>query len=335
MSARLHRCVPGLVAALLAAGAGCAGAPSDGDGDSTAMGGGDPSAGGSGGEVMNGGGQGQGGEGGTSADPDPEPDPDPPLTPDGGTPQQNPDAQTAALPPPRAGALASAPCGTGLAKPDGPQLITVNGKTRRFQVRVPTTYDGRYPFPVIFAFHGANESSDQWDRGLFFRKDLGEHAVLALPDAYDPTMQSIKSSWSRDVPDDIAFFDAVVAWLKTHACFDTTRIFATGHSSGASFTNILGCQRGDVLRGIAPVAGGLKNATNCKGEVAAWVAHGDEDPMVLPSSGMQARDFWLERNGCTKSGPTPTETPSCVAYSGCKAGHPVNWVFGPSSQNCD
>ena len=53
---------------------------------------------------------------------------------------------------------------------------------------------------------------------------------------------------------DVGCFDALIAKLSTTQCIDTTRVFAAGHSHGASFSNHLGCYRSDVVRAIAPVA---------------------------------------------------------------------------------
>jgi poly(3-hydroxybutyrate) depolymerase len=107
-------------------------------------------------------------------------------------------------------------------------------------------------------------------------------------------------------------------------------VFSTGHSFGAMMTNALGCYRGDVLRAIAPVAGSPPNggrggAATCTGEVAAWLAHGENDTTVdYMKSGIPSRDFWLTRNGCTMTSEPTTPSP-CVAYQGCRDGLPVHW----------
>jgi polyhydroxybutyrate depolymerase len=117
-------------------------------------------------------------------------------------------------------------------------------------------------------------------------------------------------------------------------------VFAGGLSSGGFFSNTLGCQRGDVLRGIAPVSAGPRDMNNCKGNVAAWIADGKNDELVSPRQGMSARDFWLNRNGCSTSNPRVIgDATNCVAYDGCKAGFPVQWClhdgghFWPRSAN--
>ena len=108
---------------------------------------------------------------------------------------------------------------------------------------------------------------------------------------------------------------------------DEARVFATGHSSGGFFTNALGCQRGDVLRAIAPVSGGgpfTFGGDGCTGEVAVWLAHAENDETVPFDSGVDSRDRWLAANGCSET-TEPVEPSPCVEYTGCSAGLPVRW----------
>jgi hypothetical protein len=81
---------------------------------------------------------------------------------------------------------------------------------------------------------------------------------------------------------------------------------------------------------------------DCRGRPAALVVHGIDDPHVTFASGENARDFYLQRNGCS-SNTTPDlagmhaqiraardaeptqETSACVDYQGCDAGSPVRW----------
>ena len=56
-----------------------------------------------------------------------------------------------------------------------------------------------------------------------------------------------------------------------------------------------GCQLGDVFRAIAPIAGsgpgfGTRTPT-CVGQVAAWLAHGNQDTVVQFTAGTRSRPF--------------------------------------------
>jgi poly(3-hydroxybutyrate) depolymerase len=210
---------------------------------------------------------------------------------------------------------------------EGNQAITAGGKSRSYFLRLPKAYDNARAYPVLFGFHGAMRTSQDFvsDRGSYaFGPVAGEAAILVYPDAL-PDGQGT-TSWTRDVRDDLAFFDAVLAELKGKLCVDTTRVFATGHSSGGFFSNALGCQRSGVVRAIGPVAGGLLGTSGCTQQsVAAFLVHGTIDSQVSVSLGQRARDYWIMRDGCMAANPMPAMPAPCVAYQGCRPGFPVAW----------
>jgi poly(3-hydroxybutyrate) depolymerase len=135
----------------------------------------------------------------------------------------------------------------------------------------------------------------------------------------------------------VEFFDALLALLTTTYCVDEARLFATGHSSGGFFTNVLGCERGDVLRAIGPVSGGgpfTFGGGSCAGQVAAWIAHGIDDATVALSNGESSRDHWAEANGCDTSQTTvPSADYPCVEYVGCDVGYAVRWCAYEGDHN--
>jgi poly(3-hydroxybutyrate) depolymerase len=129
---------------------------------------------------------------------------------------------------------------------------------------------------------------------------------------------------------DVVFFDALLASLHAQYCIHASRVFSTGHSYGAYMTNRLACSRGNVLRGIAAVAGGPPFGPGrdapCVGEVAALLVHGVNDSDVELAEGDRARDRYLRANGCgtTTQAITP---PPCVRYDSCNEGAPVVWCM--------
>jgi polyhydroxybutyrate depolymerase len=221
----------------------------------------------------------------------------------------------------------SAGCGQLALVSSGASSIDVDGVTRTYILDVPSGYDGTTPLPLVFAFHGAT-TSGEFFRGRFYGNllsTMSDAALLVHADALgDPT------AWDNEA--DVPFFDALLASLEATACVDRARVFATGHSSGGFFTNTLGCQRGDVLRAIAPVSAGGPFAfrgngmlgSGCTGEVAVWLAHADNDETVSFDLGVASRDRWLEANGCSETSAAVEPAP-CVEYGGCSAGLPVRW----------
>src|SRR5690606_13401842 len=75
---------------------------------------------------------------------------------------------------------------------------------------------------------------------------------------------------------DVDFFDALIVELTASYCVDMDRIFAVGVSAGGIMANMLGCFRGDVLRGIAP-SSAMTWSNRCTGSVAVMVFCGEQD----------------------------------------------------------
>jgi poly(3-hydroxybutyrate) depolymerase len=213
-------------------------------------------------------------------------------------------------------------CGVDPA-PAGNASMDVDGQQRTYIVDLPPGYDKNHPYPVLFGFHGATTSGSLF-RSQYYGNLLsaaGSDAIVIHPDALgDPT------AW--DTQRDVPFFDALLAKIESQYCVDENRIFAAGHSSGGFFSNTLGCQRGNVLRGIGPVSGGgpfVFGGNSCTGNVAVWIAHGNMDTTVDVQNGRTSRDFWANRNGCDTGSSTPVSPSPCVEYGGCNAGYAVRY----------
>lgn len=252
----------------------------------------------------------------------------------GGSPSTGGDSATGGTEPGTGGQTTGPSPGCGQPAPaEPPATLDVDGTTRTFIVDVPPAYDPNVPTPILFGFHGMGTSGELL-RSQFYGNlpsAFGNDYIVVHPDALgEPTAWDTSGS-------DVAFFDALLEDLAAAYCVDLERVFATGHSSGGFFTNTLGCERGDVLRGIAPVSGGgpfVFGGNGCAGEFAVWLAHGSNDDSVDFTSGEESRDFWGEANGCdlTQSTPAPGDAP-CVDYPACGEGFPVRWCVHEDGHN--
>ncbi len=233
----------------------------------------------------------------------------------------------------------SAGCNTGNANPavGGQTLTTTSGQLGRYLITVPRPYDPATPYPLSFVFHGANNDEIACRGG---GNCTGVAAALE-PESIVVYMKSFGTSWTDAERDqNVAYFDDLLAHAKANYCVDERRVFALGTSSGAHFSNILGCRRGDDLLGIVPGAGERLEKTGCVGRFAALVLHGIDDTSVRPEFGAEARDAYALQNGCSGE-PVPTiesvhaevrtardaelASYGCVDYQGCRAGLPVRW----------
>jgi poly(3-hydroxybutyrate) depolymerase len=197
------------------------------------------------------------------------------------------------------------------------QTLDVAGTARTYFVWLPDGYDPTRAYPVIYQFHGCADYRE-WNNPPIERES-GADAILVRGRAVGPCWDT-----SATGPD-VAFFDALVAHMEASFCADPARRFVTGYSSGAFMSHRLACVRGDLIRGVATIAGGHTRRM-CAGQVAALLIHDRDDGVVNISSSRDTRDALLSVNGCNADAPrTPTAYAPCERYAGCDDGFPVVW----------
>jgi poly(3-hydroxybutyrate) depolymerase len=214
-------------------------------------------------------------------------------------------------PPPATG---TGGCG-GAIPSEGEHSITVDDETRLYLLDLPADYDDREPLPIVFGFHGLGGSAEGFRSYGRLVDAVGNAAIVVHPNS------GASKGW--DSPLDVDFFDATLADVSASACVDADRIFATGHSYGGFMSNRLGCQRGDVLAGIGPVAGGGPYDGTCDGPVPAVIIHGDPDPVVAFATGVASRDRWLNENGCSTAAAPLGD--GGMEYTDCSSGAHIQW----------
>ena len=233
-------------------------------------------------------------------------------------------------------------CALPAVPPSGRLSIEVAGVTRDFELVLPSGYNGLKRFPVLFAWHGTSSSGDEFlDRYYGAISDgAAGRALIVAPDG----LVEHEGEWAGMTRwqlsnFDGAFFDQLLDKLNREYCIDPARVFSTGHSIGAYFTNYLGCTRGTRLRAIAPIAGGGPlDTSDCVGHPAVLIGHNPAEcatvsppkcPFAVPwaDTGWISTQFWAERNGCDDPGAMPTAPykgePPCRALAGCDPDAPV------------
>ena len=209
-----------------------------------------------------------------------------------------------ALPPGAGGGDPQPSAGCGKAATPGIQTRTlvVAGQSREYGINIPATYDPGQPAPLMFSFHGSGATGPQ---AVGTTPSIGGvHAVAVGPTSGD-----------------LAFVDALLEAVSAELCIDRSRVFMVGYSAGGFLASSLGCQRHDVVRGIAVLAGG---GGGCAHPVPIWFGHNQDDPTVPISYGIAARDAWLAANGCAATTAPMTVASYCVRYTQCQQA-PVAW----------
>jgi polyhydroxybutyrate depolymerase len=228
---------------------------------------------------------------------------------------------TAATPVIRSSGCEAAPPSTA------PSVVSVDGVQRPLLV-IAEAREANTPLDLVVAFHGRTNSNEE-ARAYY---DLERHALRPTVFAYPTGLPTGGGGRSWNSPGDAAgqlrdyeLFDIIVLRLARLYCIDLGRVFAVGHSLGASFVNNLACARGGKLRGIATVAGDI-GAAGCTGPVAALLFHSRKDELVSITRGEAVRDRLLAVNSLPgRPEPLPSGDLNCVRYGAADARFPVVW----------
>ncbi len=208
-----------------------------------------------------------------------------------------------------------------------PTALSVDGRERPVFL-VAGDADPHTPRDLVIAFHGRTNSNMQ-ARAYYDLERYAQRPTIFVYPVGLPT-EAANRSWN-DAGDpagqlrDYELFDVMLLRLARLYCIDLGRVFAVGHSLGASFVNNLACARGGKLRGIATVAGDI-GLSECNGPVAAILFHSTYDELVSIRRGEAVRDRLLAANGLRgPPAPLPSADLNCVRYGPSKAGAPVVW----------
>jgi len=223
----------------------------------------------------------------------------------------------------------------------GRYYIDVNGIKREFIVTLPENYDHSKSYPLILAWHAGGRSAidvasgSGFQRGAYFGilKTSDNQAIFiagqGLPEVF--LGMRLESGWNNRNDRDVEFAWSLIKWAESNLRIDESRIFSTGMSYGAMFSNLLACRLGNKIRAIASMSGsfwqvGIENPyAQCdRKKVATWFAHGINDGGVVYETGEFVRDYFVRVNGCSFS--YTKITPSgCIRYNDCASGYPVVW----------
>lgn len=148
--------------------------------------------------------------------------------------------------------------------------LNVGGTDRQWWVWLPTGYDPGKAYPLVFNFHGCGSS----DNIVPMQKVTADKAILVRA-----TGISNGTCWDANATgNDVKLFDQMLADVVAKRCVDTSRVFATGYSSGSWLVNTLECERGDKLRATGTVSGGTYgDKSKCKGKYARMFIHDQDD----------------------------------------------------------
>src|SRR5262245_27121733 len=207
------------------------------------------------------------------------------------------------------------------------------GRTRTFRVHVPPSYTGRRAVPLVLDLHGLGITVglQQYLSGFAQKSDeagfivVWPQGVSASWDGYDCGGAALEQNI-----DDVGFLRALVSQLAAIGDIDHSRVYATGHSCGASLVNRLACEAADVFAAVAPVSNVLnRDASQCTPARPITVVHfhGLNDLSVAYDGGVVQAvpvsfSTWAQIDGCTGL-PTVLDLGApnrCETFTSCAGG---------------
>jgi polyhydroxybutyrate depolymerase len=189
------------------------------------------------------------------------------------------------------------------------QMLTAAGLARTFVHYAPANLDPNTPAPVVIMVHGWTMSGQQMyditryheiaDReGIVVMYPDGQPASLGPWNVGDAACPSSFAILPIATGDDQAFVDAMIAFAAADQCVAREHVFVTGFSMGGYFSNETGCLRSDIAA-IGPHSGGSHDFSACPAPPKpAIIFHGTMDGVIPVGCGKQARDRWVQHNGC-------------------------------------
>ncbi len=219
-----------------------------------------------------------------------------------------------------AASAAAATC-TGTAGPSGEIDLRMGATTRIFVVRLPAAYDARTPAPVVFLFHPFGMNT-QYMQGRVPVPRVWPEAIAVYGQGMPRIgggAVALQPSWQTRVGEgddrDLAYFDAMLEWVRKNHCVDDRRVFVMGYSNGANFASVLACERASALAGIAIASGALSCTPPEPRPII--LSHGMSDSTIPYARALDAAKAWSLRNGC--SSPPKGGLAGCFAAESCSA----------------
>lgn len=154
----------------------------------------------------------------------------------------------------------SAGCGKTPTLTSGSKTMTVNGKNRRWMIRLPDRYDNKTPYKVIFGLHWRDADYMAVDGGTapyYGLRALANNSVIFVaPDG-------LNKGWGNAGGEDVTFIDNVLKAVTDDLCVNEKLVFSLGFSYGAAMSFSLACARPKAIRAIAVLSGAM--LSGCQG----------------------------------------------------------------------
>jgi poly(3-hydroxybutyrate) depolymerase len=129
-------------------------------------------------------------------------------------------------------ATSSSGCGkTPTLKTGNQANIQVNGKSRQWILHLPTNYDNKRPYRLIFGLHWRNGQYTDVVSGKFYNLEplSNNSAIFIAPNG-------LNSGWANSNGEDITFIKSILSLVEGDLCVDQTLRYSVGWSYGGAMS---------------------------------------------------------------------------------------------------
>jgi polyhydroxybutyrate depolymerase len=138
-------------------------------------------------------------------------------------------------------------------RPNG--SIVSSGKTRKYQLYVPRTYNAARPTPLVISMHGAGGwPVQQMELSRWNALAERQGFIVVYPSGMDSAGPRV---WRVDegpgLPMDVRFVSDLIDKLEAEYNIDPARIYANGFSNGGGMAFVLSCQLSDRIAAVGMV----------------------------------------------------------------------------------
>lgn len=198
------------------------------------------------------------------------------------------------------------------------ESMSIDGLSREYLLYIPEGYDGANPVPLVFSFHGWNETMTiQYNRSKFNELADKEEFIIVTPQALENKDGNI--IWNvRHVPlnvgspDDVKYISALIDEMSARYNINLDRVYCCGFSNGGYFSFELACQLSDRIAALGSVGGAMNpfQYENCNKTRPMPVVqfHGTIDQLIEYSEAEKVLDHYISFNQ-TSMAPFITELP--------------------------
>ncbi len=204
-------------------------------------------------------------------------------------------------------------CALVLVQPDtlATQQWRIDGVERSAVVVAPSAPVPAGGSPLVFVFHGHGGTSAHAARTFAIHSHWPEAVVIyaqGLPTPgrlTDP--QGLKPGWQHAPGEqgdrDLKLVDAMLSWARARFRVDPARVYAAGHSNGATFTYVLWAARGGAFAAFAPSSSVFRKDLMAPAKPKpALVIIGEKDELVRPAAQRLSLDALLRLNQAGRTG---------------------------------